>query len=121
MTVPPPHVLAAFDIRDTPTPLDGGEGRSWYADGLVLKPTDDELAASWIADVLAKLPEDGFRVARPVRTRQGGWLAAGWTAYEHVDGRESIEGHFDERFAAAAALHTALEPTPWPPALDARD
>jgi hypothetical protein len=63
------EVLAAFEVRGVPRPLDGGAGHSWHADGLVLKPTGDEVTACWVAEVLAELSEDGFRVARPVRAR----------------------------------------------------
>lgn len=120
MSAPPPDVVAAFGRRGEPQPLAGGEGHSWLVDDIVLKPAYDDREASWIADLLARLSTDGFRIARPIATRQGGWVAAGWAAYEWVEGRETLRGRLRERFAAAAAFHRALAGVGWPDFMAAR-
>ena len=55
MLFPPPAVLAAVGVAGSrPLPLGGGQGMSWLAGDVVVKPADigpDELA--------------GFRLARP--------------------------------------------------------
>jgi uncharacterized protein (TIGR02569 family) len=65
--------------------------------------------------------EDGFRVARPVRADDGGWVAGGWAAHHWVAGEPDPVGHWSELFAAARAFHHALRGEPEPPFLAARD
>ena len=79
---PEHQVLAAFGARElTAQPLRGGDGRVWAADGLILKRVDDEAEATWVADVLSVLAEDGFRINRPVRSGPGQWVVSGWSAW----------------------------------------
>jgi hypothetical protein len=50
----------------------------------VLKPVDDVIEAVWVAETLLRLPEDGFRIARPLNRPgsgagpepTGGWAHA---------------------------------------------
>ncbi len=81
---PTAPVLAAFDV-DTAflEPLSGGQGMAWRAGGLVLKPLDMPLEAlAWQEAVLNNIADDGFRLARPVRTRTGELTTAGWSAWQ---------------------------------------
>ena len=76
---PGPEVLAGFGASAAPVPLPGGEGTTWRAGDIVLKPAGAPRAARWTADLydsLAGRPEPGFRVPRPVRAASGDWLAA---------------------------------------------
>jgi hypothetical protein len=83
-TRPPAPVLAAFDVDAALLqPLHGGQGMAWSAGELVLKPLDMSLdALVWQEAVLSDITEDGFRLARPVRTRTGKLVVAGWTAWQ---------------------------------------
>ena len=70
-TSPSGQLLAAYDLDPAHLrPLRGGQGTAWSAGTLILKPLDmplEELA--WQEQILNHIPEDGFRLARPVRAR----------------------------------------------------
>ena len=74
-TRPPAPVLAAFGISTALLqPLPGGQRMAWSAGELVLKLLDMSLdTLVWQEAVLSDITEDGFRLARPVRTRN--WRA----------------------------------------------
>jgi uncharacterized protein (TIGR02569 family) len=116
---PPAEVLAAFGASASDTiPLAGGTGRSWLAGDLVLKPVEDETAAAWVAGLLARIGEDGFRVARPVATSDGRWTVSGWTASRRVEGAHAPR--WAEVIGAGEAFHRAVRHEPRPTFLDAR-
>jgi uncharacterized protein (TIGR02569 family) len=116
---PPDAVLAAFQVGAArPQRLSGGQGTAWSAGGLILKPLDMPLAAlEWQEAVLSDIAEDGFRLARPVRTRHGGLVVAGWSAWQwlpgqHLPGRWADIAAVGERFHRAT---THIPPPPWHP------
>jgi uncharacterized protein (TIGR02569 family) len=112
-------VLAAFGAAG-PQPLAGGQGRSWSAGDLVLKPLDllpDEL--DWQAEVLATIAEDGFRVAPPVRALDGSLSVDGWTAWRRVEGVHA-ERRWVEAIRVGERFHAALAELARPDFLDAR-
>lgn len=54
---------------------------------MVFKPLDiTPEALMWQEPVLGGIGEDGFRLARPVRARDGRLAVAGWSAWQRVDG-----------------------------------
>jgi len=54
-----------------PQPLDGGQGQTWLAGRIVLKPAGMATEVRWRATVLAALPDTGrLRIARPVAADQ---------------------------------------------------
>jgi uncharacterized protein (TIGR02569 family) len=87
----------------------------------VLKRSGLAEEAAWRAEVLSALPESGdFRVARPVRTRDGEWTAGGWEAWYEVPGDPDVTRH-DDILATLTAFHAALAGFARPAFLDARD
>lgn len=104
----PLHVQRAFRLSGDPVALPGGAGTSVRVGGAVLKPVQDEQEAIWAADLLSRISEDGFRVARPLRARDGAWVVDGWCAHSRVEGKSGPEGRWDELLAAARAFHAAL-------------
>ncbi|THV27310.1 TIGR02569 family protein [Glycomyces paridis] len=119
-TPPPPEVVAAFG-GDAPVPLQGGQGETWLAGTVVLKPAWFAAESRWRASILAALPETGgFGVARPVRAASGDWLHSGWEAWRHVPGRTDPT-RWDEAVAAGGAFHEAIAGTARPDFLDERD
>ncbi|MGH3167073.1 MAG: TIGR02569 family protein [Trebonia sp.] len=121
-TAPPAGVLAAFGVAGaSPMPLPGGQGGTWRADGLILKPVDYLPETLWRADALDSLRgPDGFRVARPVRTQAGGWVAGGWEATRLVAGATDVSRP-DDAIRAGIAFHAAVADLPRPAFLDERD
>ncbi|WP_199546244.1 TIGR02569 family protein [Streptomyces sp. N35] len=126
---PPSHVLVAFGAADEAVPLPGGQGGTWRAGPIVVKPTGSAEETAWRAEILDALPESAdFRVARPVRASggtpsgRGTWTADGWEAWHLVAGRTDPHRTQDvvrtgEAFHAALA---ALAPGR-PGFLDTRD
>src|ERR1017187_7976216 len=100
-TRPPASVLAAFGVDAVLLqPLRGGQGIAWSAGELVLKPLGMSLdALMWQETVLSDITEDGFRRARPVRTRAGKLVVAGWSAWQRLAGQ-----HLPDRWADIAAV-----------------
>jgi uncharacterized protein (TIGR02569 family) len=116
---PPESVLDAFGAVDEPVLLPGGQGETWRAGELVLKAAG--LDAVWRAEVLSDLPSSSaFRVARPVRSRDGAWVVDGWEATEFLAGQTDVRRQ-DEVLRAGLAFHEAVADLPRPDFLDRRD
>jgi len=110
---PPEHVLRAFAAAaEPPELLAGGQGRSWRCGNIVIKPAPDPAEASWLATTFEQLPVAGVRLARPVRSSDGRWVVAGWSAQRFVSG--SPAPRHDEILLAGIALHEALSEVPEP-------
>lgn len=130
---PPAHVLAAFGAAGaTPTPLPGGQGTTWLASPLVLKPVSSDLEAeevAWLAEVLPRLSgalaeEAGVRLPADVPAgvpgAGGRWVVDGWRAVTWVAGEPGPTGRWAELFAAARAFTSAVAHLPRPPFLERR-
>jgi uncharacterized protein (TIGR02569 family) len=115
---PPPHVLEAFWADDAPAPLPGGEGRSWRAGSVVLKPVDDPVEWSWLGDVLPTIARDAFRIALPIRAVDGRWVVDGWGAQAWVVGTH--EPRWAEIVGLSLAFDAACAYLERPPFIDAR-
>jgi uncharacterized protein (TIGR02569 family) len=106
---PDPDVLRAFGLAGhQPRLLPGGQGVAWQAGSVVLKPVANVAEAEWAAEVLADLPQRGFRVNRPVRSNAGTWTSTGWAAWRMLAGSSDRAGRWPAVLAAGAALHQAL-------------
>ena len=117
----PDPILEAFGVQETmPKRLPGGQGTTWRAGPLILKPTDNGTAAAWTAKLYATLPEKGFRIPRPVKSRYEAYVARGWTAWECVEGEPAMAGRWREKLAVCDAFHKALDGVPSPSFFDVR-
>jgi uncharacterized protein (TIGR02569 family) len=115
----PEGVLAAFGVAGVgPVRLPGGQGTTWRAGRVVLKPADSARADRWDADVFDALTGPGFRVPRPVRAATGDWVAHGWTAWRWVAGAAAdwsgVSPRWPELIAANRGLLAALAGIPVP-------
>jgi uncharacterized protein (TIGR02569 family) len=113
LDVVPEEVLAAFGAaRSEPVRLPGGQGTTWRAGPLVLKPADSLREGRWFAEVYDALSGPGFQVPRPVRAATGDWVAHGWTAWQWVAGAPAdwsgVSPRWPELIAVSRALHAAL-------------
>ena len=116
----PDGVLAAFGVAGVvPVRLPGGQGTTWRAGQVVLKPADSVRAGRWFAEVYDGLVGPGFRVPRPVRAVSGDWIALGWTCWQWVTGAAAdwsgVSPRWPELVAVSRALHAALADVPVPP------
>lgn len=114
---PPPSVLLAWEVTD-PERLTGGQGLSFEAGGLVLKPAGDTALALWLAEVLDEVSADGIRVIRPVRSRSGTWVVDGWSAWRWLEGEHRPDA-WDDVLAVSARFHRAVAHVRWSPTLRA--
>ncbi|MFB9925179.1 TIGR02569 family protein [Amycolatopsis halotolerans] len=133
---PPADVLAAFECTGAPVRLEGGKGGTWRVGDVVLKPVEFAPETPWRAAALAAVTDSAeFRIARPLRTRAGGW-----TAGAGADGQSSSGGHPvareweasrlvpghpdtsrpDDAIRAGIAFHRAIAHLPRPEFLDLR-
>jgi uncharacterized protein (TIGR02569 family) len=119
---PASHVLRAFGITgDKVRRLQGGQAQSFRAGDLVLKRTDNIEEARWSADVLLGLAAtSAFRVAPPVRARNGDWVHKRWCAFTRIDGEHVPENRWHDVLAACRAFHCALADVSRPNFLDSR-
>ncbi|MEU0157164.1 TIGR02569 family protein [Micromonospora fulviviridis] len=89
---------------------------------LVFKPDGGPLH-EWLASALADVTPDGFRVAKPVCTRDGAWVSHGWSATRWVEGSEpdySAISTWRKIVAAGRAFHRAVAHLGRPDFLDTR-
>ena len=118
--VVPRQVLDAFGLSGRVELLSGGEGRSVRVGVAVLKPAEDCAETTWVAELLSGVAEDGFRLARPLRTHDGRWVVDGWSASRFVDGETGPADRWAQVLAAARAFHAALRSAPQPTFLAGR-
>lgn len=121
LSEPPPAVVAAFGAAGArPVSLTGGQGGSWIAGDVVLKPAElDQEELEWQAQILANIRWAGFRLARPRRATGGSLCVDGWCATEYVTGKHE-ERRWAEIIAVGQRFHMALRGIPRPSFLDRR-
>lgn len=117
---PPDAVLQAFSAKGTPTRLEGGQGQSYRAGEIVLKPAVDDAETNWIAGFYLSVANDGFRLPAPVRGGNGRFVVGGWQAWRYADG-EHVEGGWDEKVDLCVRFHRAIAGVPRPDYFDRRD
>lgn len=114
---PPAHVRTAFGANlDDAEPLRGGG--AWRCGGIVLRPVAERAKAVWLAHTLAGIDVPDLRVARPLRSTDGRWVVAGWSASRFVSG--TPEYRPDDVVLTAIKLQQATSDFPRPPFLSER-
>lgn len=118
-TGPPPSVLKAFNLSDSPTPLSGGQGRSFLVSSTVLKPVSDisDAEAEWSSQIMATLAcstSPQFQVPGPILASSSMYVYEGWTASKFCPGDYNINGKFMDLISASRGFHEALKPFPEP-------
>ena len=120
---PSESVLRAFEAGSRPLQLPGGQGTSWKAGGLVLKPSDGPVH-QWLGEALDGLVSDGVRVAMPFPSSNGTWTVDGWGATSFVPGSApdlSQPSTWLGVIAAGRAFHRAVTHIRRPAFVDSRD
>ena len=123
MNSPPSDSVArAFGLFGEPELLPGGQGRTYAVGNSVVRPEDECDVGAWTAEVMASLPQKGFRVPRPVPRLDGnGWVVDGWTAWERVPGEHRTWGaDWKTALSVAIRFHDALAAAPRPHTLHQR-
>jgi len=115
--VPPPdRVLEKFGAIGHPVLLDGGQGQTYRAGDVVLKPVDQ--CDGWISELQETIANDRFPMPRPLKCDDGRWLCDGWAAWKFVDGRHE-PGRWQEKIQTCVDFHEAISSIPKPLELDA--
>jgi uncharacterized protein (TIGR02569 family) len=121
LSQPTADVLAAFGVGEClPVPLGGGQGTSWRAGDVVLKPADAEPGElAWQIRVISQISQDGFRVARPRLAADGAECVDGWSATEFLSGSQR-PASWPDIIAAGDRFHLAVRGVQRPAFLDHR-
>jgi uncharacterized protein (TIGR02569 family) len=114
-------VLAAFGVSGPARLLDGGQGRTWLAGEVVLKPVDEVPEHAWVCEVSSRWRCPDVDVARPLRAGSG-WVVDGWGAQTRKSGTTVAVADDPDWFRAVhVAFHRAVARLPRPGFLDSRD
>lgn len=120
-------VLDAFQLPREAVLLPGGSRATFRVGHAVpkriretsLESTHSPRLIQWLADISATVPQDGFRLPRPLRTTDGQWITPeGWTAWTFVEGRHATGDDVPACIAGIQAFHRALHGIPKHPLLD---
>lgn len=117
---PPDAVLRAFGCTGPPAALQGGQGTSWRAGDVVLKPVGGDAAATlaWLdAAAPALVEQERIRLALPLRSRGGSLVVDGWSAARWLPGALAV-GRWAERADVArrfARTFRSRDPGTLPP------
>jgi Ser/Thr protein kinase RdoA (MazF antagonist) len=126
----PDHVWQSYTLHGPVHRLSGGSVDVYRVSDRIVKPfhrTSLESPHSlqllpWLADLLAGVSEDGFRISRPVPSHDGWWMVAGgWTVWTFVEGRPLSRKDVPAVINAIRALHRALGFASKHPLLDQND
>jgi uncharacterized protein (TIGR02569 family) len=102
--------------------LPGGEGRTYRAGDYIFRRETNRAEAAFIAELYCSLPEQRFRLPRPIRALDGAWVtAAGWSAWTFVEGRPATTTDLGQVIPALQSFHQALASVPYPSYLAQRD
>lgn len=106
---PPDEIIKAFGGDPAQAArLPGGQGDSWQAGSVVLKPVPPGEPIPWLAALCARLPRSSrYRFAPWLPAADGSWAVAGWSATCWLPGTPR-PGHWRDRLAVAAAFHADL-------------
>ncbi|RZQ62630.1 TIGR02569 family protein [Amycolatopsis suaedae] len=102
---PPEHVCSAFGGRAADVEPLPGSDTAWRCDSVVLRRVTDRARALWTARTLDSVNVPDLRIAKPVRSTDGRWIVAGWSANRYLSG--TPEHRPDEVVLAAVKLHQA--------------
>jgi hypothetical protein len=122
---PGPDVVRAFGGSGPAVPVAGGQGTSWRAGAVVLKPVasdEDARTVRWLHGVAGDVDPRTLRIALPLaapdgRVVVGGWSATPWQAGAHATGgwrgRAEVARRFADAFAAVDARTLPRRTDPW--------
>lgn len=114
---PSKEILEAFGICEIPIRLPGGQGTSFKAGDIVLKPVENEEETNCLAELTSNITEKGFRIARPIRAKNGKWVFKDWKANKFVKGKE-IKNKWGDKLSVCRKFHESLIGIPKPTFLD---
>lgn len=106
------QIAEAFGINPEITLLPGGADLKTFRSGsIVLRylGNDAQEAGNWNAELFDHIKEDRFRVAKPIKTKNGLWIVKGWVAEQFLEGRQATEDDLPSIINAVSKFHEALD------------
>ncbi len=113
----PPLVAESFGISPEIVLLAGGVDLKTFRSGdVVLRKVGDNAreVGEWNAQLFDRIQENGFRVAKPIRARDGSWMVDGWIAEHFLEGSHATAADMPEIIEAVTNFHRALVGIPLP-------
>ncbi|MBC8496930.1 MAG: hypothetical protein ISS57_03260 [Anaerolineales bacterium] len=104
----PKEVREVFGCDGVPKAIDGGEGKSFVIDNVVFKPIGNVELYEWASETLLLIPQIGFRISLPRKTKQGRYTYAGWGATKYEPG-EHVKGKWEEKLRVCRSFHAAVK------------
>ena len=118
----PKEVIKAFEVQSEPACFDSGQGVTYRCGDKVLKPTDNNEAAEWIAELFYSLDDQKtFRFPRPLKSVDNKWVVNGWVAWSYIQGEVTSKDKYQEQFKICDDFHKALEFVTKPDFIDKRN
>jgi uncharacterized protein (TIGR02569 family) len=106
---PSKEVLEKFGITEEAALLSGGQRTTFKAGNFILKPTASEEYVSWVANVFENIKQDGFRVAKYVKSSNGRYVVDGWICQEYLLGEhDHAKTRWQEIIELCKVFHSAL-------------
>lgn len=98
------QIAASFNLDGEPIPLAGGQNTSVKINDAVLKPVDDEPHSEWLLNVIDKIVPDGYRLSKPIRSKNGKFVSKGWICMRFERGHET-RGNIEEKLRVSRLFH----------------
>jgi uncharacterized protein (TIGR02569 family) len=109
----PQQVADAFGVERAAVTLGGTERRTFRSGTTVLRRAAATEGLLWRTHLLHTLPQEGFRIERPLPASDGSWVVDGWTAWTFLDGISATPADATAVARATHALHVALAKAPY--------
>jgi uncharacterized protein (TIGR02569 family) len=107
-----PQVEEAFGINKKITLLAGGIDLKTYRSGdIILRNLgkDAQEVGTWHAELFNQIEQNGFRVAKPIKAKNGTWSINGWVAEQFLEGRHATKSDIPTIIDAVNNFHSTLE------------
>jgi uncharacterized protein (TIGR02569 family) len=109
---PPPDILAAFGISSPPQTLAGGRSLCFRSGDVVLKPSDGDEEAQWVATfitgLMPRLDKDSpYTLPRPIPTLADAsvFVFNGWAAWSFLPGKAQAPDRIPDILRISKAFH----------------
>jgi uncharacterized protein (TIGR02569 family) len=113
-------IAEAFGSNVAPMLLKGGQGITFRAGVIVIKPADSIEEAAWLAMTFSQLQDTAeIRTPKPVPSINGNWIENGYVAWTYVEGKARA-GADPDKSMACDAYHRLVSHIPKPDFLATR-
>lgn len=99
--------MDSFSLSGDVTPLQGGQNTSLKVNDMVLKPIDDTPYYEWLMGTVANIQPQGYRLAKPIKSKHGTFVSDGWIATKFESGQET-NGNVEAKLHVSRLFHRDL-------------